>query len=192
MARSLNLVPEKLLGRLICESAAAPIPGSVWYTAPAIGDGLAYTFPIGALADARYLTADILVDGNCLVVFQLALHEVETGLVITLIYSALNQCSARLRMPLEAVNQNRWRYEREGAWLKPMCNGDRVDLRKVDRMTITVLRKPESPARWCLTPVTATSEAPPRLTELLLPHGPLLDELGQSTLHEWPTKSRSP
>lgn len=192
MARSLNLVPEKLLGRLICESAAAPIPSSVWYTAPAIGDGLAYTFPMGALADARYLTADILVDGNYLVVFQLALHEGETGLVFTLIYSALNQCSARLRMPLEAVNQNRWRYDREGAWLKPMCSGERVDLRKVDRMTITVLRKHESPARWCLTPVTATSEAPPRLTELLLPKGPLLDELGQSTLHEWPTKSRSP
>src|SRR5688572_25541340 len=183
MGQPLSVLPEKLLGHLTRETSAAPIPEAVWYTASAIGDGLAYSFPVGALAEARYLTADMLLDGNHLVVFQLALQEGESGSTFHLIYSALNQCSARIRMPLDAVNQNRWRYEREGAWLKPMCGGERVDLQKVDRMTITVLRKNESPARWCLTPVTATTEEPPRLTELLLPKGPLLDELGQSTLH---------
>jgi hypothetical protein len=39
--------------------------------------------------------------------------------------------------------------------------------------------------------VTATADEPPLLTEPILPKGPLLDELGQSTLHEWPGKSRS-
>lgn len=143
MGHSLTLLPEKLLGGLARETAAGLIPDSVWYTAPAIGDGLAYSFPRGALAEMHYLTADFLVDGNSLVVFQLALHEGESGSAFHLIYSALNQCSARIRLPLEAVNQNRWRYEREGAWLKPMCGGERVDLQKVDRMTITVLRKNE-------------------------------------------------
>jgi len=43
-----------------------------------------------------------------------------------------------MRMPLELVNQNRVSYPREGAWLKPRCLYQRVDLNKVDRMTITL------------------------------------------------------
>lgn len=197
----LELAPAGLLGGLEREDTPAPIPGArrfgtAWYTAHAVGDGLAYTFPEGALAEARYLTADLLVGGNHLVVFELVLQEGEDGPAFRLLYSALNECSARIRMPLEAVNQNRWRYPREGAWLKPMCGGDRVDLARVDRMTIAVLRAPapgdsEQPARWCLTPVQATADEPPRLDQLVLPQGPLIDELGQSTLHEWPAKSRS-
>ncbi len=197
----LTLTPERLLGGLRQEDAPAPLPGATWYTAEAVGDGLAYTFPPGALAGANFLTADLLVDGNLLAVYTLVLQEGEDGPAFRLLYSALNQCSARLRMPLEAVNQNRWRYPREGAWLKPMCGGDRVDLAHVDRLTITVLRLAEQgkaeqgksapPVRWCQTPLCATVEAPPLLKELVLPQGPLIDELGQSALHEWPAKSRS-
>ena len=186
----LELSPERMLGGLVQGSTPAPIEGATWYVAHDEGDGLAYRFPVGALAGARYLTADMLLDGNRLGVFLLALQEGEDGPAFGLIYSALNQCSARIRMPLDAVNQNRWRYEREGAWLKPMCRGDRVDLTKVDRMTITVLRKSDLPVRWCLTPVAATAEEPPLLAALTLPAGPLIDELGQSTLHDWPAKSR--
>jgi hypothetical protein len=94
-------------------------------------------------------------------------------------------------MPLEAVNQNRWRYDREGAWLKPMCSGDRVDLDRVDRMSLTILRKSAQPVRWCMTPLVATVDVPLKLDEPILPRGPLIDELGQSTLHDWPAKSRS-
>jgi len=187
----LELVPDRLLGGLEQEEKAAPLSGATWYTAREIGDGLAYTFTPGALAEAEYLTADMLVDGNHLAVFTLVLQEGEGGPAFRLLYSALNQCSARMRMPLEAVNQNRWRYPREGAWLKPMCGGERVDLARVDRMTIIVLRKSEQPVRWCQTPLTATVEEPPLLAELVLPQGALIDELGQSTLHEWPAKSRS-
>jgi hypothetical protein len=147
--------------------------------------------PAGALAGARYLTADILVDGKFSVNFQLTLREGVDGPAFHLSYALLNQCSGRMRLQTEAVNQNRWQYRREGAWLKPLCSGDIVDLHKVDRMTIQVLRKSPHPVRWCQTPVTATADEPPLLTELVLPRGPLLDELGQSTLHEWPAKSRS-
>jgi hypothetical protein len=188
----LRLVPERVLGGLEREAAETPLPGATWYTAQRVGDGLAYRFPAGALAAARYLTADLLLDGNHLAVFQLTLREGDEGPTFRLSFGLLNQCAARMRVPLEAVSQNRWRYEREGAWLKPICGGERVDLRKVDHMTVAVLRKSDRPVRWCLTPVTATAEEPPRLTEPILPKGPLLDELGQSTLHEWPAKSRSP
>jgi len=100
------------------------------------------------------------------------------------------QCVARLRVPLEAVNQNRLHYEREGAWLKPMCMGQRVDLSKVDRMTITLLRQGERSVRFCSTSLVATVDEPSRLKDPYLPCGPLLDAMGQSTLHDWPAKSR--
>ncbi len=187
----LQLDPEGMVGGLVREDEGAPIAGASWYAAEAADDGLSYRFPAGVLAEAKYLTADLLVDGDHLVVFALRLQEGGRGPTFMLLFSALNQCQARLRMRLEAVDQNRWRYDREGAWLKPMCAGDRVDLAKVDRMTITVLRKSDRPARFCLTPVVATAVEPERLDAPALPKGPLLDELGQSALHEWPTKSRS-
>ncbi len=188
----LTLAPESLLGGAKRESAHAIIEGGTWYTAQEVGDGLVYRFPAGAMAEARYLTADMFVDGEHLAVFHLRFQEGEDGPAFSLYFSALNQCSARMRMQTEAVNQNRWRYEREGAWLKPMCAGQRVNLRQVDRMTLTILRKSDRPVRWCWTAVTATVDEPPLLTDVLLPRGPLVDELGQSTLHEWPAKSRGP
>ncbi len=187
----MELEPEKLLGKLAAEAGDAPVPGATWYAVKDTGDGLAYRIPVGALAKASHLTADLLVDGNRTVVFVLELREGEAGSAFGLSFSALNQCQARLRMPLEAVDQNRWAYEREGAWLKPRCLGDRVDLSRVDRMTITVTAKSDQPARFCLTPVTATAEEPERLTSPTLPAGPIIDKLGQSALHEWPEKSRS-
>lgn len=188
---SLSPASFSLLGHLQPDAALAPIYDAAWYTAAAEGDGLACTFLAGALAGMNYLTADMLIDGNLLVVFLLTLQEGENGPRFGLLFSGLNQCSFRVRMPLEAVNQNRWRYGREGAWLKPMCQGERVNLERVDRLALTVLRKSDRPARFCLTPLSATVQEPPPLTELILPAGPLIDELGQSMLHDWPAKSRS-
>jgi len=187
----LRVEPASLLGGLKREEAPTPIEGAVWYVAEAVGDGIAYRFPVGALTGATHLTADMLVDGEHLAVFQLALQEGDQGATFTLTYAALNQCAARMRMRAEAVNQNRWRFDREAAWLKPMCGGQRVDLARVDRMTIKVLRKSGRPVRWCLTPVTATATEPALLVKPVLPKGPLLDELGQSRMADWPTKSRS-
>lgn len=186
----LVIEPAQKLGRLH-EDGAGLIDGSVWYVAEEVGDGLVYFFPQGSLAKMNWLTADMLLDGKFLVVFSLTLQEGENGPAFRMIFGALNQCQARIRIPLEAVKQNRWRYPREGAWLKPMCGGDVIDLSKVDRMTLTVLRKSEEPARWCLTPFIATADEPPKLTKPLLPKGPLLDGFGQSTLHNWATKTRS-
>ena len=186
------LIPWKgYLGRLSTEAAATPIRDATWYTALGPGDGLSYAFTPGALAQRRYLSCDFLLDGNHLVVFALVLQEGEAGPAFSLSFGLLNQVSARMRFPLEAVNQNRWRYEREGAWLKPICSGDRVDLGKVDRMSLKVLRKSSLPVRWCMTPIIASPEEPAPLEEILLPKGTLLDEMGQSNLHQWPTRSRT-
>ncbi len=185
------LQPASLLGELKAEQTAAPIDGAVWYTAQKVGDGLLYTFPKGALAKVKYLVSDILTDGTHLVCFHLRLQEGENGPRFTLKYKGLNQAQARIRFPLQATDQNRWGLEREGAWLKPRCGGDRVDLENVDRMTIVILHKSSQPARWCQTPFTMVNEEPPLLEKPLLPKGKLLDEMGQSTIHQWPGKTKT-
>ena len=185
----LRLEPEGLVGGLAREDGAAPLEGAVWYTAAETGAGLTYRCPAGALADARFLTADLLVDGIHLTAFDLELLEADSERVFQLHFAMLPQCSARMRMRTEAVDQNRWRFPREGAWLKPMAGGDRVDLARVDRIRILVRRKSEAPVRFCLTPVTAIVAEPALLTELVLPKGSLLDDLGQSRLTTWEGRS---
>ncbi len=81
--------------------------------------------------------------------------------------------------------------DREGAWLNPLCLGDRVNLKQVDRMLFTIHRNGGLPARWCVTDFTATNDTVSKLAKLILPKGALVDELGQSTLHDWPEKSRT-
>jgi hypothetical protein len=193
---SLILKPKSLLGSITQEPEPAPFPGAVWYTGTEPATGLDYRFPVGALAEAHYLSADVLLDGEHLCTFLIVLQEGEDGPMFTLSQGFLNQCQARIRMPLEAVNQNRWRYEREGAWLKPRCGGQRVDLTKVDRMRFEIERMPYAttgalPVRWCMTPFKALVREPSRLKKPVLPKGALLDKLGQSRLHKCPGKSRT-
>ncbi len=184
-----ELKPDRRLNGLRKRRKKTLLENAVWYEANETGEGLLYLFPKGTLAGAEYLTADFLVDGKYLAVFLLSLQEGEDGPAFTLRYKGLNQCSARILLPLKAADLNRWRLPREGAWLKPICGGDRVDLNEVDRITLKVTRKSEHPVCWCQTPITVTKTEPTRLWDPVLPQGPLLDELGQSTLHEWPTKS---
>jgi len=186
-----KLEPTEVLGGLRREAGEAPLPGATWYVAEARGDGLVYRFPAGALAKARYLTADLLLDGDELASYALYLKEGEEGPQFQLLFHLLNQCQARLRLPLEAVEQKRHKLTREGALLFPASGGERVDLRKVDRLTLLVSYKANDPPRFCLTPFEATEKEPPFLADPVLPKGPLLDELGQCTLREWPEKSRS-
>jgi len=180
-----------LLGKLKQDPAAAPIPEATWYNSESEGDGLLYRFQPGSLVSSRYLTADTLLDGNFQTVFQILLQEGENGPTFRLQFALLNQCSARIRMPVSAVDQNRWMFQREGAWLKPLAGGARVNLERVDRMRFTVLRAGGRPSHWCLTNFTATPDEVPKLADLILPKGALLDDLGQSRLHEWRGKSRN-
>jgi hypothetical protein len=185
------LSPMSRIGDLREVPGEAPISGATWYEADSRGAGFEYKFPAGTLAGAAYLTADWLIDGNLMADFALLLQEGEGGAIFRMNFGFLPQCQARMRVPMEAVEQNRWKYPREGAWLDPLCWMDRVDLNEVDRMRIVLERKGPGVVRFCLTPVKAAIEAPPLLEAPVLPNGPLLDEMGQSTLHDWPEKTQS-
>lgn len=187
----LRLTRTGMLGGIETETAAAPIDGAVWHSANELDDGVTYSLERGALAGAQYLTADFLQDGKNRQVFRLVLEESETGREFNFRFAGLAQCSYRVRLPLSLVDQNRWGIDREGAFLKPRVSGDRVDLSQVDRMSLYVVRKEPGQVRWCMTDFIATATEPPLITTPLLPQGKLLDELGQSTLHDWPEKTPS-
>jgi hypothetical protein len=179
------------LGTLTLDPAAPILPGGQWYIAQKDNDGLSYTFAPGALLDAKFLTTDLLIDGFFLTVFSLDLQEGEKGPKFRFQFATLGQCQARLQMPADAVTQNTWMFPRQGALLKPMAWDDRVDLKRVDRMTLTVIRKADEPVRFCMTPIRMTDQEPPALTDPLLPKGLLVDELGQTTQRDWPGKTKS-
>lgn len=179
------------IGGLQEEDGSTPIEGARWFTAEKTGDGMAFSFAPGALAKAKCITTDMLLEGRDLAAWQITLREGEKGRLFRFTFGGLNQVSFRVRFDLSLVDQRMWQADREGAFLKPLCGGDRVDLSKVDRMTFTVHRKGLKPARWCMTPLAAAAAMPPKLTELVLPKGPLLDEFGQSALHDWTGKTRS-
>ena len=191
MPLPVKLEPDSLLGGLSREEDDSPVIDTVWYRADAVGDGLEYRFPAGLLRGAQYLTADMLLDGEEAGVFTLELQEGADGPIFQLGYGLLPGASARMRIPLAAVTQNRGQYEREGTWVKPHVGGQRVDLKRVDRMRITVSMQAEAATRWCMTPVIVTAAAPLKLAQPTLPEGPLLDEFGQSTRRRWPGRSRS-
>lgn len=173
---------EKVAGEALLENAE-------WYTGENVNDGFHYEFEPGALANQQYVTFDMLADGNTLIQFNIELQEGAEGRVFQFAFGVLNQCSLRVRLPLRLVDQNTWRIPRDGAFLKPMCWGDRVDLNKVDRMRFYIHRKSEQTARFCLTPVRATEEDVAVIEHPVLPKGGLLDEIGQSTIHNWSGKT---
>jgi hypothetical protein len=186
------LTPSQSLGGLKTAQETPVLENSRGYTACEANDGLEYRFQPGMLEQFGYLTADFLLLGNRLAVLKIQLQEGEAGPCFDFVFGLLNQCQARLRMPLDSVSLNTWMYPREGALLKPMTWGERVDLSKVDRLRLLLYRSDGQVVCWCMTDLTAVTAAPPLLESPLLPSGPLLDELGQSTLLDWAGKARSP
>jgi hypothetical protein len=186
-----TLTPSYTINGLVEQPGRPPLADAVWYQADTTGQGMVYTFEKGLLAQGTHLLSDLLVDGKHLVVFALYLQEGEKGPKFRLGYKGLNQAQARIRLPLSATDQNKWLLGREGAWLKPTCGGDRVNLENVDRLTVQISHKSHQPARWCQTPFHVVDQKPEALTHPILPKGALLDEMGQRTIHTWPNRTQN-
>ncbi len=192
---TIQLLPEEFIGKLEKTNGTDYFSENTWYKAQEKGDGLIYRFPKGLLADYNYLSFDLLFEGLHMAkhTFHLRLIEEGGSPVFYYTYGLLPSVTARLRIPLEAVNQNRLFFTREGGLIKPSARGDRVDLSKVDRMEILVIRigEPISPLRWCQTPVNVSVSEPPILENPSYPKGVLIDSLGQFTLHSFANKLSS-
>jgi hypothetical protein len=187
----MKLESPRLQGKLKPVEATCVWPGSVWYEAWERYDSLVHAIKPGALSGMTHLTFDMLVDAPTLTTFVLEMHEAGTDACFRCHFGLIHACQGRFVLPLEALAQNRWSYPRSGAVQKIVCFKDRVDPARVDRITLFCDRKVEGPVRWGMTPLALTETAPAPLDEPLLPRGVLLDEWGQSALHDWPGKTRS-
>ncbi|MDD9955067.1 MAG: hypothetical protein OXP68_02500 [Anaerolineaceae bacterium] len=185
-----TIKPVELLGGINPESGATPVFEATWYAAGAVNDGLEFHVAPGALGEAAWLTADMLLDGDESAVFLLELQEGQDGPCFQLKFALLPQASARLRLPLAVLSLGQARLPREGAWLKPAVNGDAVRPGAVSRLRLLVASRGEQPTRWCMTPLVASAVEPLVLDQPVLPRGALLDPLGQTALRTWSGKSQ--
>lgn len=201
-----RLEPDRLEG-VTRDSGETPLDDGSWFRAADRWDALVYDVPDGTMADHDYLTFDALLSDPGTVLFQMDLVEESGGLLagvrrylpgidpatraFSLAYRLLPQCSARIRLPLDHVELDTWMFPREGAWLRPVVGGQRIDLEDVDRIRIEIYRKHADVARWCQTPLAFTEEEPEPIEDPVLPEGTLLDKLGQSRLYDWPERTSS-
>jgi hypothetical protein len=75
LAKGAALGEPAILGKLRVEEGEPPVPGAKWHIAEAAGDGVAFQFPKGSLADAACVTSAMLLDGMELAVFAIVLRE---------------------------------------------------------------------------------------------------------------------
>lgn len=181
--------PSPVMEGLEKAAGDCPLDGAQWYQAATEGAGMTWRFAPGDLLGQQMLSAGFLLDGNHLQVFTMQLKEGDAGRTFRLTFAGLTQCSFRMRMNLALTDQNRWQADREGAFLKPLVGGDRVELAKVDRITLRLHRKAPGPARFAMTALRLEAQPVPKMASILLPKGALLDELGQSRLHDWPGRT---
>lgn len=202
MSRTTELSPTET-SAIDAGSDDAPIPGGRWYEASTTGAELVYDLPAGALGDANYVNVDLLLDDEAVAMFSVSIREADdAGLLdgvvsrlsrgdhagpneFKLVFQLLPQCAARARIDLDLVDQTRWMCTREGAWLKPVVGGDRIDLDAADRIRVSVSQMAGESVRWCQTPLRLTREREPPMEDPALPEGRLLDGFGQSAVRDW-------
>ena len=186
-----RLEPASILGGLINEGKSELIQGAYKFVANAPGAGMLFNMAKGQLVGQKYITTDMLLEGTNATNFGIELKEGEDGPAFVFRFSCLNECGLRVRFPLDLVDMNRWGIDREGAFLKPRVSGKRINLENVDRMRFFVNRKGIKPSIFHMTELIVTNEDVPIITDPLLPKGKLLDEIGQSMIHQWPEKTKS-
>jgi hypothetical protein len=174
---------------ILLENRPSPLTGGQWFAADDVREGFIYRIKPGSLANIRWLTADFIAPGNINLAFYLEFYEPNNLAPCCCGINILPQVQARFRFDLDALNMNRWRYQREGALLKPLIEGSRIDPLKVDMIKFILRYKTRDRIEWCMTPLRSSVEPSPVLTTAILLNGPLLDPLGQFALKNWPGKT---
>lgn len=177
------------------------------YLARTPNDELAYDVSEIDLPAYEYLTYDVFVHGDDNSRFVITFEG--NGREFRFVYTGTAQCEARLRLPLEATDQDRMGYHRDGAILDQFTVGEPVALDTVDRITVSPYHivqinnkelaerevdfasLPGAAIEWEQTPMQFTSARPDAIADPHLAEGALLDPFGQSTLRDWEAKQRS-
>lgn len=203
----MELEPTGTTAGISASDGRTPIDGATWYTSSSVGDSITYDLGDERLPEQGFLSFDLLVDESFDGQFKLTLHEATSGSIldrigealgvrrdeerqVRLLFQLLPQCRGRVRLALDRVNDNVYELDRAGAVQKPVIGG-RVDLSEVSKVTLTVIGKDYGTLRWCQTPLRVTDAEPEPIRDPELPEGPLVDELGQSTIHDWPGQTET-
>ena len=149
---------------------SGPFDGARWFVLGSDAAGVVFVCnDAGVPNDARYLWFDALLGGTLFVTFALAVRAGDQVLWDQH-FSVLHQCQTRVVLDIPET----------------------IDLSAMDRMTMTVLRKRPGEAHLAVGPVRLDAQRPPVLATPALPAGPLVDELGQSRVHAWSTRTAAP
>lgn len=173
------------------EPSVAPLAGATMLRLPRAGSGLSWSIVPGTLHPDQWLGCDLLLEGDTLAVLAVDFISHDPPAKARLSFGLLSRCQARLRFPLAFTDQRQWMLGREGALLKRLMWGDRVDLARVDEVRFTLDRAGSDPVLLHVTGWRIDAVEPVQLSDPALPDGPLLDDLGQSQHRNWPTKTRS-
>jgi len=149
-------------------SSAGPEPviaGGAWYgCGPGDPSGQGISFRLQpAVIGIRHLWFDILLSGSRFVTFFARIRM--RGVDQKVVFAPLCECQTRIVLPLPEPGHG------------PVT------------VVIGILRKTTPAARFCLGPLHFSAGEPPFLSNPSLPRGPLVDAMGQSTLHRWPEKT---
>lgn len=160
----------RTVGQIVRENIQPPFPGGTCYRAAQNikwEDGLVFPVPKGAsIGGAKFLTFDFLLSGYRFITAYVKLQS-KTGESMHY-FMPLCECQSRIVIPLPASA-----------------------LKGLKSVFVGLGRKTELAVRFCISPPTFTEKEPPFLNRPALPRGPLVDEMGQTTLQNWPGKHRT-
>lgn len=88
-ASGLVLEPSKIDGLKIVDGEDY-LDNSTWYAGENVNDGFHYQFPAGSLADKKFITTDMLADGNTMIKFNIELQEGAEGRIFQFAFGVLN------------------------------------------------------------------------------------------------------
>jgi len=174
----------------IGSDSAALLAGANWYRFAEGADRIVYPLPEGALAGARYLYTRMLLDDDKSVTFVYEFRD-KSGVASHVYFYCVPRCEFFFRFPLSLLDMERVNVPREGGRGSLWIHGPILDPADIVEVCLTRKKKGELQQRFCVTPLTITSAEVPEMIAPSLPYGPVLDDLGQYRLSEWPGKTAS-
>ncbi|HMO27041.1 MAG TPA: hypothetical protein PKB10_12310, partial [Tepidisphaeraceae bacterium] len=187
----MQLDQAQLLADTTIEPSIAPLDGARLLRLANVGAGLGWSIAPGTLRSDQWLSCDLLLEGDTLAVLAVDFISRDPAARARLSFGLLGRCQARLRFSLAFTDQRQWLLGREGALLKRLMWGERVDPTRVEKVRFTLDRAGGDPVLLHLANWRIGDDEPDLLTDPLLPDGRLLDDLGQSRHRAWPTRTRA-
>jgi len=167
-----------------------PLPGAKWYRFTEDADRIVYSLPEGSLATARCIVTRMFLDADKGMTFQYEFRD-KNGVSSHTYFYCVPRCEFLFRFPLSLLDMERVNVPREGGRGALWIHGPIVSAADVVEICLTRKKKGDLRQRFCVTPLTITSVDVPEMVAPSLPHGPILDGLGQYRLSKWSGKTSS-